>query len=90
MEAQRLHELKCQNGYFEMIEKGLKRFELRNNDRDFREGDTVLLKEVEGTNATLTGRAMLLKVGFVLRGYSGLQDGYCIWDFKVVSGTFKI
>lgn len=37
------HILKIQRPYFEAVVAGDKRFEIRNNDRDFQRGDQVLL-----------------------------------------------
>lgn len=39
------HELKCWPQFFQATREGTKRFELRRNDRDFRVGDELLLKE---------------------------------------------
>lgn len=40
-----IHELKTWSKYFQEVKSGRKTFEVRKNDRDFREGDTLILKE---------------------------------------------
>lgn len=39
------HDLKIFPRYFEEVVNGSKRFEIRKNDRDFKVGDEVLLRE---------------------------------------------
>lgn len=49
------HELKILPKYFEDVMTGKKNFEIRKNDRDFKVGDYLLLKEYEGAS-TLADR----------------------------------
>ena len=51
--------------YFTDILAGKKKFELRLGDFDIQEGDTLLLKEWNGT--AYTGRTLEKKVGYVLQ-----------------------
>ena len=80
------HELKCWPEFFEQVMDGRKPFELRKDDRDYRVGDTLYLREwnpkmegVEGRCAMpigYTGRAMAgLKVTCRLRNEAYLQPG---------------
>jgi hypothetical protein len=39
------HELKTWPKYFKAVQKGEKTFELRKNDRDFKKGDILILRE---------------------------------------------
>lgn len=41
------HTLKTLPVYFDAVERGDKTFELRNNDRDFQTGDTLILEEFD-------------------------------------------
>lgn len=72
------HELKTWPEYFEAIRSGLKTFEVRKNDRWFAVGDRLLLREWEpGPNGCFTGRAMTVKVTYLLGGpFEGLKPGY--------------
>lgn len=41
------HDLKCWPSFFEPIANGVKPFEVRSNDREFKVGDVLLLREFE-------------------------------------------
>ena len=51
--------------YFQKILEGKKTFELRLNDFDIVEGDTLVLKEWNPKTKDYTGRVLERKVGFV-------------------------
>jgi hypothetical protein len=81
------HELKCWPEYFEPIWIGLKRFDLRKNDRGFKVGDVVLLREYEppksqvqgekytGPVGRYTGRTLHQRISFILEGVGGSETG---------------
>ena len=74
-----IHELKIFPKYFNEVQSHNKRFELRKDDRDYRVGDWILLKEFE--NGSYTGRRCgYFCITYILRNCSeyGLADGYCI------------
>lgn len=76
------HYLKTETEYYQAIEKGLKSFELRKNDRNYQVGDMLHLREtVKGEH---TGRAMDPKeVVYILEGGKyGLEDGFVIMQMK--------
>jgi hypothetical protein len=62
------HELKCWPPYFESVMDGSKPFELRKNDRDYKYGDELLLREWDpcgqagGVPGRYTGRELLVEV----------------------------
>lgn len=58
------HELKIPSRYFRLVLDGRKPFEIRKNDRDFTEGDTITLKEIDESGA-FTCRTYSAKVGYV-------------------------
>lgn len=49
-----IHELKIESKYFNDILKGIKKFEIRKNDRNYQVGDYLILKEWNGSNYTKT------------------------------------
>lgn len=76
------HILKCWPEPFNAIIERRKLFELRINDRDFQEGDSVELREWNPGYKDYTGRSILYTVGYVHREpsqFPGLLPGYCIW-----------
>ena len=76
-----MHELKIKPEYFEAVDSGSKRFELRKDDRNFHVGDRIELREWE--NGRYTGRNLVYFITYILRDCPeyGLKDGYCILGF---------
>jgi ASC-1-like (ASCH) protein len=60
------HELKLSEKYFEDVISGVKKFELRYNDRNYQVGDELLLKEWNTENNTYTGRETTVEVIYIL------------------------
>ena len=60
------HELKIPPRYFAEVVSGVKTFEVRDNDRDFQQGDTVMLREFDPTSLFgYTNRFARYAIGFV-------------------------
>ncbi len=83
-----VHELKIEKRFFDDILIGVKRFELRRNDRNFCVGDTVILKEF--LKGGFTGRLLKVHIIYLLKYADffvpiGLEPGSCIWGFDLVS-----
>lgn len=77
------HELKCWPEYYEQIVSGYKPWELRYNDRDYKCGDTLLLREYKLSEEEYTGREIELLIVYILEGpMFGLEDGYCIMSLQ--------
>ena len=77
------HELKILPQYFRAVCGGSKTFELRKNDRDYQEGDYLLLREHDGEK--YTGLAIKVAVTYVLKDCPeyGLDKDYCILGLKI-------
>lgn len=74
-----LHELKTWSEYFNPIAKGVKNFEVRKNDRNFKENDEILLKEYNTYTSEYTGRILHRKIEYILHGGRfGIEEGYCV------------
>jgi len=82
------HELKIWNAYFEAVAARKKKFEIRKNDRDFREGDHLILREWDPSTQQYTGRSAVAIVTFMLEGGDYLQAGFCCMSINLVS-TFR-
>jgi len=72
------HILKTETEFYQAVESGQKKFELRKNDRDFKPYDIVHLAEV--VDGRETGRVLgPLQIRYILHGgVYGLITGYCI------------
>ena len=78
----RTHQIRIAAKYYEDAKSGKKPFELRKNDRDYREGEILEMMEFkEGRN---TGRLFRALVTYMLEDYTGLEEGYCILGTKVL------
>lgn len=56
LEEATTHELKCWAPYFEEVQSGRKSFEVRRNDRAFKVGDLLKLRETDPETSAYTGR----------------------------------
>ncbi|KKN58977.1 hypothetical protein LCGC14_0546520 [marine sediment metagenome] len=76
------HSLKTVNPFFSDIWNGIKKFDVRLNDRDFKVGDSLFLKEygLEGYRP----RAIMCKIIYFFNGYLMLKDGYVILGIKII------
>jgi hypothetical protein len=71
------HNLKTLPRYYEPAALGLKTFEVRKNDRNFKVGDSVTLKE--WTGAVFTGRNLgVFEITYILDDFEGLAPGYVV------------
>lgn len=86
----KIHELKIKPEYAYMVMVGVKRFELRKNDRDFQVGDlfhfVVTGKSNDDglvTSWELAIESYIYKITYVLKDVEeyGLDKDYCIFGF---------
>ena len=81
----KVHSLKVWPKYFDAIKEGLKKFDVRLDDRSFRKGDALFLEEYLPKEGFFTGRALLRKVTYVLRGGKfGIEEGYVVLGIEEV------
>jgi len=75
------HYLKCETEYFQAVERGKKKFEIRLNDRNFKTYDMVYLVEI--VNGVATGRVIPgLEIQYIFTGGEyGLSSDYCIFNW---------
>lgn len=72
----REHRLKTLPEFFEPLDLGSKKFEIRRNDRDFQLGDVLVLQEWHAERG-YTGREIRKRVSYILPGGAyGLERGY--------------
>lgn len=78
----RTHELKIWPEFFELVKSGAKMFEVRENDRDFRVGDTLVLKEYDPWMLRYTGREIDRKISCILDDPRFCKAGLVILGFE--------
>lgn len=83
----KIHEVKILPEYFDAVDKGVKTWELRYDDRGYAVGDLLILKEWQ--DGEYTGRRLTFKITYVLKGYAGLVDGWTILSIKKFGGKTK-
>ena len=72
----KVHDVKLGTTFFDDVKTGRKTFELRKNDRGYKEGDIIVMHEYK--DGTTTGRTIEKKIVYMLEDFTGLEDGYCI------------
>ncbi|MFC0183341.1 protein of unknown function [Pseudarcicella hirudinis] len=73
-----IHYVKTHIEYYQLCMKGVKNFELRKNDRNYKAGDIFISQEYDPATEQFTGRRIMCEIDYVLQGYPGLEQGYCI------------
>lgn len=78
----REHDLKTTGPPFAALWDGMKTFELRRNDRNYRVGDTLLLREWRTNRAEFTGRWIRVVVTYMVQGNWGLERDFAALAIK--------
>ena len=77
------HELKIYKKYLDAILNGEKMFEIRKDDRGFRVGDTLLLKEWD--NIKYSGRELKVVITYILYdNFIGISPGCVALGIKIL------
>ena len=70
------HQIKLEAEFFDDALSGRKSFELRKNDRNYKEGDMLEMEEIK--DGKKTGRKCSKRIVYMMENFEGLEDGYCI------------
>ena len=82
----KVHELKTLKPYYRDVLSGLKTFEVRKNDRDYKVRDGLILREWTGTE--YTGGELLARVNYILDGGQyGISPDYVVMAIQVIRVT---
>ncbi len=81
----REHELKCWPDPFEAIANGEKDWEFRQDDRGYRVGDALVLREWMPHIQAYTGRVLNARVIYILHAGFGLTPGHVIMSLDVTA-----
>ena len=74
----RTHELKTNEAQFAAVKNGTKRFEYRRNDRGFRCGDALRLRECTSRVGAYTQRELTVRVLYITYGpFFDIPEGFC-------------
>ena len=77
------HFLKCWPIPFRYLRIGRKGCEIRKNDRDFKEGDTLVIQEWDQLGKYYTGMELIFIITHVQDSF-GLKDGYVVLSISPV------
>lgn len=85
------HKLKTDMAVFQAVKRGVKRFEIRKDDRDYSVGDELILQETQFTGEEMASGSPLIYteqtyrclVEYIMRGpVYGLEDGWIIMSIR--------
>lgn len=78
------HTVKTWSNFYIDQQKGIKLFELRKNDRDYKVGDIFISQEYDHINKKYTGSESVFTIEYILLSSPmiGLKNGYCILQLK--------
>ena len=72
----RRHKLKLAKMFFNDMQTGRKPFDLQKNYREYQLGDVIEYREMD--NGEPTGRVIEKEITYILEGFAGLKEDYCI------------
>lgn len=75
-----IHNLKSLPEVFKQIEYGLKNFEIRKNDEDFKVGDQVFLHEWDQDKKDYTGKCAIRYISYITDHEQ--KDGYVVFGIS--------
>lgn len=75
-----IHDMKILSEHFYPVQTGLKKAEVRYNDRDFKVGDYLLLREYSPENG-YSGRIIQKRIGHIAC-LDAMADGHVLLSFK--------
>jgi hypothetical protein len=77
--TEKVHSIKCWPKQFDAVFSGRKRYEVRKNDRDYRVGDILNLREWDPKTGQYTGRSIAMRISYMTEGGTfGLPKDICV------------
>lgn len=77
------HELKTWPEYFKAVASGEKNFEIRKNDRDFKVGDILILKEYDPVKKEYTGDYVGREITYIMNEQPFVKEGYVVMSIDI-------
>lgn len=80
------HELKLNRRFFHAVASGKKTFEIRKDDRGYKVGDILILKEWDDIMSNYSGRSCMRQITYIYNGNGqyGLARSYVVLALKEV------
>ncbi len=72
------HELKIYPEHFKDVMLGIKKVEVRLNDRNYQESDILILNEYDPKTSRYTGEQTIQRVNHIVKDIEGLNADYVI------------
>lgn len=85
---QMIHKLKILPQYFEDKLQGMKKWEVRKNDRPYKDGDTLQLEEWSEETG-YTGRTLQEYIKKIYTETPGIKEGYIIMNTEYISASYR-
>jgi hypothetical protein len=79
----KIHTVKIWPDYFNAVKSKIKTFEIRENDRDYKPGDVIIMREWDPKTRKYTGRKSRHGIGWI----SPVGDGYVV--FSLLTPTLR-
>jgi len=77
-----VHELKCWSDYYSRVADGSKKFEVRKNDRGFKTGDILRLREFNRVMECYSDQQCDVRVLNVYSGLPGVHEGHVVMSIE--------
>lgn len=77
-----VHNLKIWPEHFQDQKAGIKPFEIRKNDRNYKVGDILILEEWNPDWQQYTGEMIARTITLIVENVNGLEPGYCVLGTK--------
>ena len=85
-----VHELKTWPAYFNDLSCGIKPFEIRRHDRDFRAGDILWLREWDPAMLSYSGRELHRQIAYMTeRGNPWVKEGFVVLGLRAVPDPLR-
>ncbi len=81
----RIHELKTIEPYFTEVFEENKKFECRLNDRSYKVGDCLQLRQYDPIKQKYGKSKILCVVDYILYDFEGLKEDYVIMSITIIS-----
>jgi len=86
--ANKIHTLKIWQEYYSQVISGNKKFEIRNNDRDFQVGDVLILQEYDPDVDSYTGEMVSAKITYITN--FGQKENYVVMSIELIDNLKEL